>query len=103
VVTRYHGAGTAKSSLAEFRRTFTDRGEPTDMPAVVVDSEVATALDLLRAARPSDSNSELRRLLRQGAVSINGVRTEDAAAAIDLRSDVVLKSGARTWHRITRQ
>jgi tyrosyl-tRNA synthetase len=103
VVTRYHGAGTAKSSLAEFRRTFTDRGEPSDMPAVVVDSEIATALDLLRAARPSDSNSELRRLLRQGAVSINGVRTEDAAAAIDLSSDVVLKSGARTWHRITRQ
>ncbi|WP_328997600.1 tyrosine--tRNA ligase [Kribbella sp. NBC_00709] len=103
VVTRYHGAGAARTALAEFRRTFSDRSEPADMPAVVVSGAVVTTFDLLRAARPDDSNSELRRLLRQGAVSINGVRTEDAAAAIDLSSGVVLKSGARTWHRITRQ
>jgi tyrosyl-tRNA synthetase len=73
------------------------------MPSVVVSGDVATAFDLLRAVRPDDSNSELRRLLRQGAVTINGVRTDDPAAPVDLGTDVVLKSGARTWHRITRQ
>jgi tyrosyl-tRNA synthetase len=102
VVTRYHGAGTAKSSLADFRRTFTDRGEPTDMPEVVVTGSAATTFDLLRAVRPNDSNSALRRLLRQGAVTINGVRTDDPTASVDLSTDVVLKSGARTWHRIKR-
>lgn len=103
VVTRYHGAGTAKSSLADFRRTFTDRGEPTDLPEVVVTGSAATTFDLLRAVRPNDSNSALRRLLRQGAVTINGVRTDDPTASVDLSTDVVLKSGARTWHRIKRQ
>jgi tyrosyl-tRNA synthetase len=103
VVTRYHGAGVARAELAAFRQTFSDRGQPAEMPSVVVAGSAMTAFDLLRAARPDDSNSELRRLLRQGAVTINGVRTDDPAASVDLSADVVLKSGARTWHRITRQ
>ncbi|MFD3400311.1 tyrosine--tRNA ligase [Kribbella sp. NPDC058693] len=103
VVTRYHGAGVARAELAAFRQTFSDRGQPAEMPGVVVGSEVETAFDLLRAVRPDDSNSDLRRLMRQGAVTINGVRTDDPAATVDLRGEVVLKSGARTWHRITRQ
>lgn len=103
VVTRYHGAGIAKTELDAFRHTFSERSEPDEMPEVVVTSEVTTAFDLLRAVRPNDSNSALRRLLQQGAVTINGVRTDDPAAAVELDSGVVLKSGARTWHRITRQ
>jgi tyrosyl-tRNA synthetase len=103
VVTRYHGAGAAKSELDAFRHTFSERSEPDEMPEVVVTGEVATAFDLLRAVRPNDSNSALRRLLQQGAVTINGVRMDDPAAAVSLDAGVVLKSGARTWHRITRQ
>ncbi|MEV5965259.1 tyrosine--tRNA ligase [Kribbella sp. NPDC051952] len=98
VVTRYHGAGSAKAELDAFRRTFSERGEPADIPVITVTG--TTTLDLLRAARPDDSNSELRRLIRQGAVSINGVRADDPAGTVDLTTDVVLKSGARTWHRI---
>jgi tyrosyl-tRNA synthetase len=102
-VTRYHGAGVAKAELDAFRHTFSERSEPDEMPEVVVTGEIATAFDLLRAVRPNDSNSALRRLLQQGAVTINGVRTDDPAAAVELGAGVVLKSGARTWHRITRQ
>jgi len=103
VVTRYHGAGTARAELDAFRHTFSERSEPAEMPELVVAGDITTAFDLLRAARPEATNSELRRLLRQGAVTIDGVRTEDPAAPVDLDTAVVLKSGARTWHRITRQ
>ncbi|HWD80689.1 MAG TPA: S4 domain-containing protein [Kribbella sp.] len=41
----------------------------------------------------------MRRLLRQGAVSVDGVRVADPAAVIEV-GEVVLKSGARTWHRV---
>ncbi|MFI6831915.1 tyrosine--tRNA ligase [Kribbella sp. NPDC050241] len=102
VVTRYHGAGTAKAELEAFRRTFSDRNQPEDIPEIVVDSSVTTALDLLRAIRPDDSNSELRRLIRQGAVTIDGTRADDPAEAVDLGTGVVIKSGARTWHRVRR-
>jgi tyrosyl-tRNA synthetase len=35
-------------------------------------------------------------------VTINGTRTDDPTTPVDLSTAVVLKSGARTWHRITR-
>ena len=92
-----------RSELAAFRHTFSERSEPAGIPELVVAHDITTAFDLLRAARPGDSNSDLRRLLRQGAVTINGVRTDDPAAPVDLGMDVVLKSGARTWHRIRRE
>ena len=100
VVTRYHGAGTAKAELDAFRRTFTERAEPVEMPELVVGQERMAVLELLRVAHPSASNSELRRLLRQGAVAVDGVRVEDPVAVISLAGGVVLKSGARTWHRV---
>jgi tyrosyl-tRNA synthetase len=102
VVTRYHGAGTAKSALDAFKRTFSDRALPADMPELTVPASVTTTLDLLRAIHPADSNSELRRLIRQGAVTVDGLRIDDPAKPVDLTTDVVVKSGARTWHRVRR-
>ncbi|HZX09241.1 tyrosine--tRNA ligase [Kribbella sp.] len=100
VVTRYHGAGAAKAELDAFRHTFTERAEPAELPELTVGGS-PTVLDLLRAAHPDASNSELRRLLRQGAVTVDGVRMTDPDAVVELPDPVVLKSGARTWHRVT--
>jgi tyrosyl-tRNA synthetase len=100
VVTRYHGAGTAKAELDAFTRIFSERNEPAEMPEVLIDSPGANVLDLLQAARPADSKSELRRLIRQGAVSIDGTKVTDAEQTVRVDGDVVLRSGRRTWHRI---
>ncbi|MGZ0147910.1 tyrosine--tRNA ligase [Kribbella sp. WER1] len=98
VVTRYHGAGVAKAELEAFRRTFTDRSEPADVPELTTTDPRPTVLTLLRLAHPTASNSELRRLLRQGAITINGTRQNDPTSEVPLPA--TLKSGPRTWHRI---
>jgi tyrosyl-tRNA synthetase len=100
VVTRYHGAGTAKSELAAFRRTFTDRAQPAEIPTVTITHEHPTVLDVLRAIDPSASNSGLRRLVRQGAVAIDGRRCDDPTARLDLTAPTVVRSGPRAWHRV---
>jgi tyrosyl-tRNA synthetase len=100
VVTRYHGAGTARAELEAFNRTFSDRNQPTDIPEILIATPTATVLDLLQAARPTDSRSVLRRLIRQGAVTINNTRADDPDQTIPLAPDVLLKSGRRTWHRL---
>ncbi len=102
VVTRYHGAGTAKTALDAFRWTFSNRAQPADLPEVAIAPDVHTALDLLRTIHPNTSNSELRRLIRQGAVAINSTRVEDPAQAVPLDTELVVKSGSRTWHRVRR-
>ncbi|ADB30980.1 tyrosyl-tRNA synthetase [Kribbella flavida DSM 17836] len=102
VVTRYHGAGAAKAELEAFHRVFSDRAQPDDMPEVVIGPAPLTALELLEALRPRDSRSELRRLLRQGAVSVGGVKLTDAEARVEPAGGTVVRSGKRTWHRVRR-
>ncbi|TDD20156.1 tyrosine--tRNA ligase [Kribbella turkmenica] len=100
VVTRYHGAGTARTELEAFNRTFSDGQQPAEMPEVSVARQAATVLELLRIVRPDDSRSELRRLVRQGAVAVDGQRVDDPDQVVALAADVLLRSGRRTWHRI---
>jgi tyrosyl-tRNA synthetase len=47
------------------------------------------------------SNSEARRLIEQGGVSIDGQRVNDPTANITLHAPVVLKAGKRQFARIS--
>lgn len=103
VVTRYHGANSAKAERAAFIDLFTHRGEPTDIPEVLVDSANPTVLRLLRAARPQDSNSELRRLIKQGAVSIDNRKALSPDQTVSFTAPITLRSGPHTFHRIVQK
>jgi tyrosyl-tRNA synthetase len=67
---------------------------------VVVKTSRPTILELLQAARPELSNSELRRLIRQGAVSIDDQKVLSHDRHVLLTDPVTLRSGSRTFHRI---
>ena len=56
VVTRYHGAGTARAELESFTRTFSDRNQPTDIPEVLIDSPTTTASTSSRPPAPPTAN-----------------------------------------------
>jgi tyrosyl-tRNA synthetase len=100
VVTRYHGANVAKAERAAFTEQFSHRSIPADLPEVAVKTSRATILELLQAARPELSNSELRRLIRQGAVSIDDQKVLSHDRHVLLTNPVTLRSGSRTFHRI---
>ena len=102
VVTRYHGANVAKAERAAFTEQFTHRSIPTDLPEVIVEASRPTILELLQAARPELSNSELRRLIRQGAVSIDDQKVLSHDRHVFLSEPLTLRSGSRTFHRIVR-
>ncbi|WP_433019163.1 tyrosine--tRNA ligase [Kribbella sp. CA-294648] len=102
VVTRYHGANVAKAERAAFTEQFTHRGIPDDLPEVTVQTSSPTVLELLQAARPELSNSELRRLIHQGAVSIDDQKVLSHDQPIAVSEPITLRSGSRTFHRIVR-
>ncbi|WBQ03587.1 tyrosine--tRNA ligase [Kribbella sp. CA-293567] len=102
VVTRYHGANVAKDERAAFLEQFSRRKVPADVPEVTVQAERPTILELLQAARPELSNSELRRLIRQGAVSIDNQKVFSHDRPVPLSAPLTLRSGSRTYHRIVR-
>jgi tyrosyl-tRNA synthetase len=100
VVERYHGTAEATASRERFVSVFSDRSVPSDLPGLDVPSGPLTVLGLLRLARPGDSNSALRRLVVQGAVSLNGTRLDHPDQQVEPSAGDVLRTGRRTWHRL---
>ncbi len=103
IVRRYHGDQVAAAERAWFERTFSQRKTPEELPQREVVDPAPTALSLLRAAFPSKekSNSELRRLITQGAVQVDGTPVRDPEAVVGVPpGGVVVKVGRRRWFRV---
>ncbi|MED5262140.1 MAG: tyrosine--tRNA ligase [Myxococcota bacterium] len=102
VVGRFHGEGAGESAEAHFRRVVQDRGAPADVPVYAYALsgrseagllEIVTALELL------PSRSEVRRLVAQGGVQIDGERAVDPLVALGPGS-YLLKLGRRLFVRV---
>src|SRR6185503_19517038 len=80
IVADYHGEAAAREAEAEFERIFAGGGVPDDVPEVRVDA-TAPLYKVIVSAGLSASNNDARRLVTQGAVSIDGevVSGDDAA------------------------
>ena len=62
-----------------------------------------TALALVRhCLGDQKSNSELRRLFRQGAVAHNTTTIDQPDQSVDVRDGDVVRVGRRTWFRLRR-
>ncbi|MFW6456758.1 MAG: tyrosine--tRNA ligase [Planctomycetota bacterium] len=76
IVRRYYDEEAAEEAAEEFNRVFRERQLPTDMPEVVVPEEDIKEGQrvwlpgLVRLAGCADSNSQARRLIQQGGVSV---------------------------------
>ena len=106
VVVRYHSEAAAEDAAAEFRRVFSEGKKPDDMPEVslgpddLVDGRIGI-LALLAKSGFTKSSSEARRLVGQGAVSIEGERITDLAAEVEVKDGEILKVGKRRFARLS--
>jgi len=105
IVAQYHGARAAEQAQAEFERVFSQRELPTEMPEVELgdgdleDGKIRV-VKLLTLAGGASSNSEARRLVRQGAVTLNNQRIDDETASVQVSDGDVLQVGKRHFARL---
>ncbi|MDG2049208.1 MAG: tyrosine--tRNA ligase [Myxococcota bacterium] len=102
VVTRLCGADSADQARGHFRRVVQEKGVPEDLPEVELSLGGAGqlgVLEVLRSAELTGSNSEGRRLIEQGAVSVDGVRWEDPRGGL-AAGRYLLKVGKRRFVRL---
>lgn len=105
LVSLYHDRAAADAAEAEFIRVFRQGKAPDDMPEVslpdgyVVDGSISS-IDLLSQLGLVSSNSEARRLIRQGAVRVDGVRVTDERSRVPVRHGTVVQVGKRRFARI---
>lgn len=103
IVSRWHGSAAAQAELHWFEQAFGGHKDkdivPDDVPLHNLPRANWLALDLVAMLRPDLSRSQCRRLLEQGAITLDGDGlAPDAQLA--LQTGQVLKTGKRHWHRV---
>lgn len=103
IVQRYHGEKVAEEELQWFRKTFSEQQIPEKAPVISLGKQSANAFEILRRCFTSKekSNSEIRRLIKQGAVKLDSRTVESQEEVILLPADgIKLKVGKRNWFKI---
>lgn len=107
IVTSYHGEGSGTLASSAFDRVFRERGAPAEVPVFVLgaahlgEGRIRLAR-LLALAGLAASNSDGRRKISQGGVSLGGERCTDPE--VELEPSAVcgrlLQFGRRSWVRV---
>ncbi|MDY6943406.1 MAG: tyrosine--tRNA ligase [Pseudomonadota bacterium] len=102
IVARFHDPSDAKSAKEEFIRRFQKGGIPDDIPTHELDSEGSRMRlpNLLKAVGLTSSTSEAIRMIKQGAVRIDGNRVEDAEVHVLAGSEHLFQVGKRRFARV---
>ncbi len=105
LVARFHGAAAAAAAEAAFEHVVQKRQAPADIPQTAISAPVQL-VKLLRASGAVSSAGEAQRLIRQGAVEVDGERVRDPNYVLqpaDLPpGGVVVQAGKRRFLRVKR-
>jgi len=100
MVKRFHTEQDAKAAKEEFERVFSKRELPEDMPEYKLETEKAL-IDIVFEAGLVPSKSEIKRLIQQNAVEVNGEKITDIAFKIKpSKSEAVIKVGKRKFLKV---
>ncbi len=105
IVAIYHSIEAANEAQAEFERVFSHHEIPEDMPELKISAADITdgkvwIIKLLTMAAMTPSNSEARRLVQQGGVTIDGEKITDPSTNIEVKDGQVIKAGKLKFARI---
>jgi tyrosyl-tRNA synthetase len=103
LVERFHDADAAADAKEEFVARFQQGAMPEDMPELTLtsrDGHLGIA-HLLKESGLVSSTSEAFRMIKQGAVRIDGVRVEDRSLELGAGTTNVYQVGKRKFARVT--
>jgi len=99
IVSDFHSRGDAAAARDRFEAVFARGTVPDEMPSFTASSPMRM-LDLLTSSGLARSRGEGRRLLSQGAVSLDGERVLQDVAVAAPADGAVLKVGKRRFLRV---
>lgn len=103
IAARFHGAAASRDAHQQFLARFQKGAVPEDMPEVAIDGggKPVRLTRILKEAGLTPSTSEAMRMIRQGAVKIDGQRIEDAGQELSPGDAMVCQVGKRRFARVT--
>ena len=103
IVARFHDQDAAQKAKQAFIDRFRKGAMPEDMPEVVVQANGEDGLpiaNMLKEAGLVTSTSEAYRMIKQGAVRLDGERVEDRNRTLPPGKEVVAQVGKRRFARV---
>lgn len=100
VVELYHDKEAAQKAENHFNTVFAHKEIPDEIPEYKVKPEKIWLVQLLNEAGLVQSNGEGRRMIKQGAVSINGKRILDINYELVPGNGMVIKVGKRRFCKL---
>ena len=101
IVTVFHGEEAAFAATAHFERVVQRKELPDEIPSLAVeDLGRVNMVRLLVVAGLVGSNGEARRLIQQGAVSIDDARVSMDAIEIAIAPGAIVRAGKRRFVRL---
>jgi tyrosyl-tRNA synthetase len=107
IVGQYHDPAAGRAAREEFDRVFREGGVPDQVPEIRLQSseDGVWIVQLLADANLVPSRGEARRMVRQGAVSVDGVpvASEDARIVLHPEESRLIRVGRRRFIRVLAQ
>ncbi|MCD6249283.1 MAG: tyrosine--tRNA ligase [candidate division Zixibacteria bacterium] len=108
IVNMYHKSGSGETAADEFKRMFSQKQEPDDMPETTgsylrklgIDPDRIYLVHLIAKSNLAKSNSEARKLITAGSVRLDGEKVTDVDYEFALDREIVLKVGKRRYLRL---
>jgi tyrosyl-tRNA synthetase len=103
IVARFHSVADAEAANESFVARFRKGAMPDEMPEVELNSgaEGVPVANLLKEAGLVASTSEAFRMIKQGAVKINGEKVEDKGLVCAAGSSEIYQVGKRRFARVS--
>jgi tyrosyl-tRNA synthetase len=100
VVTDYYDKAAAQSAAAQFEKVFAQKQLPDDIPEVVITDAAISVKQLLLTCRLVETGGEAKRMVAQGAVTIDGNQITDPNTQINPTTGMTLQVGKRKFARL---
>ena len=99
LVELYYGVDDALKAEKHFDQVVVNKNIPENIPEYKLVGKVSI-VDAIFSSKVVESKSEVRRLIKQGAVSIDGNKLDDVNFMLDSKSNQVVKIGKRRFLKI---
>ena len=102
IVERFHGEKKSKSALNEFTNRFQKGNIPTNIEdiSLTLSKDELTLSRVLKDSKLTSSTSEALRMIKQGAVKIDGEKVLDSDHKITLNEEQIYQVGKKRFRRI---
>jgi tyrosyl-tRNA synthetase len=105
IVARYYGDAAARGAADEFRRVFSEKEKPADIPRIALpaarEGELKGLASVIVACKFAPSTTQAMRLIQQGAVTWGDRKITDPKAGVNLTAaGTLMKVGKRNWAQV---